>query len=70
MESVGKLLMLAAAVLFAAGALVYLLGRAGGGFLPGDIVIRRPNFTFAFPIVTMIVVSVVLTVILNLFLRR
>lgn len=59
-----------AAVLFLVGVVVYLLGRAGGGFLPGDIVVRRDNFTFAFPIVTMVVVSVVLTVLLNLFLRR
>ena len=66
----GKLLMVAAGVLFAAGVLVYVLGKAGGGFLPGDVVIRRENFTFVFPIVTMILVSVVLTVLLNLFLRR
>jgi hypothetical protein len=49
---------------------MYLLGRSGGGFLPGDIVVRRQNFTFAFPIVTMILVSIVLTVLLNLFFRR
>jgi hypothetical protein len=66
----GKFIMLAGAVLFLAGVVVYLLGRAGGGFLPGDIVVRRSNFTFVFPIVTMVVVSLVLTVLLNLFLRR
>lgn len=59
-----------AALLFVVGAIVYLLGRAGGGFLPGDIVVRRDNFTFVFPIVTMLVVSVVLTLLLNLFFRR
>jgi hypothetical protein len=69
-EGLGKLLMAMAGLLFLIGVLVYLLGRAGGGFLPGDIVVRRDNFTFAFPIVTMIIVSVVLTVLLNLFLRR
>ena len=70
MESIGKLLMGLAVVLFIAGGLVYLLGRSGGGFLPGDIVVRRDNFTFVFPVVTMIVVSVVLTVLLNLLFRR
>ena len=70
MQGVGKLLMLVAAALFLAGGLVWLLGRFGGGFLPGDIVVRRDNFTFVFPVVTMIVVSVVLTVLLNLFFRR
>ncbi|KMM37539.1 DUF2905 domain-containing protein [Guptibacillus hwajinpoensis] len=33
------------------------------GKLPGDIVIRRGNTTFFFPIVTSIVVSIVLTLI-------
>lgn len=70
MESLGKALMGVAVLLFLAGGLVYLLGRFGGGPLPGDIVVRRGNFTFLFPIVTMIVVSVVLTVVLNLFLRK
>jgi len=59
-----------AVLVFVVGALIYLWGRAGGGFLPGDIVVRRGRFSFAFPVVTMIVVSVVLTVVLNLFFRR
>jgi len=59
-----------AVLLFVVGLLVYLFGRATGGFLPGDIVVRRENFTLVFPIVTMAVVSIVLTLLLNLFLRR
>lgn len=39
------------------------------GRLPGDIVIRRGNFTFYFPLVTSIVVSLLLTLLLML-LRR
>lgn len=70
MDFLGKALMGIAALIFVVGAIVYALGRATGGFLPGDIVVRRENFTFVFPIVTMILVSVVLTVLLNLFLRR
>lgn len=70
MDGLGKLLMLAAAVLFAVGGLMWLLGRFGGGFLPGDVVVRRENFTLVFPIVTCIVVSLVLTVVLNLVFRR
>jgi hypothetical protein len=70
MEAFGKILMLMAVLLFVAGAIVFLLGRTGGGFLPGDIVVRRGNFTFAFPIVTSIVVSIVLTLLLNLISRR
>ena len=51
----------------AIGALVMLglpIGR-----LPGDIVVRRGNFTFYFPIVTSIALSLVLTL-LFMFVRR
>ncbi len=37
------------------------------GRLPGDIVIRGENSTFYFPIVTMIIVSILLSVIFRLF---
>ncbi len=40
------------------------------GRLPGDIIIQRKNFTFYFPLVTCLILSVVLTVILNLILRK
>jgi hypothetical protein len=40
------------------------------GRLPGDITIRRGNFTFYFPLVTSIVASIVLTLIMMLFSRR
>lgn len=39
------------------------------GRLPGDIVIERPGFTFFFPITTMVLVSLVLSLI-ALFFRR
>jgi hypothetical protein len=38
--------------------------------LPGDIAIERKGFRFYFPLGTSILVSVVLTLLLNLFLRR
>ena len=37
------------------------LSKLGLGKLPGDIVIRRDNFSFYFPITTCILISVVLT---------
>ena len=40
------------------------------GRLPGDVVITRDRFTFYFPIVTCLVVSVVLTLLANLFFRN
>ena len=56
-------------VLIGLGLLWPLLARIGIGRLPGDVVVGRGNFTFYFPIVTSIVVSVVLTLVLWL-LRR
>ena len=43
------------------------LSRLGFGRLPGDIVIERENFRFYFPITTMILVSLVLSLIFWLF---
>lgn len=43
------------------GALLSALGRTGARLLPGDIVISRPGFTFVFPIVTCLVLSIVIT---------
>jgi hypothetical protein len=40
------------------------------GRLPGDIRIERESGGFYFPIVSMLVVSVVLSLLLNLFFRR
>jgi len=39
------------------------------GKLPGDIMVRRGNFSFYFPLATSIVVSILLTLILSLFRR-
>ncbi len=36
------------------------------GRLPGDIVIKRENFTCVFPLVTSLVLSIVLTILFNL----
>ena len=55
-------------LLLAAGILWPLLSRYLGR-LPGDIVVRRPGFTFVFPVVTCLVVSLVLSLLLWL-LRR
>lgn len=67
--NLGRILMLAGAVLFVAGLLLTLAGPIGLGRLPGDIVYRRGNFTFFFPIVTSILLSIALSLIFW-FLRR
>ncbi|MBI1943081.1 MAG: DUF2905 domain-containing protein [Betaproteobacteria bacterium] len=45
------------------------LAKLGLGKLPGDIVVRREDFSFYFPITTSILVSLVVTLILWLFKR-
>ena len=69
MRDLGRLLIVFGAILIAAGILVTFFGRLGLGKLPGDIVYRRGNFTFYFPLVTSIVLSVVLSLLLWLFRR-
>jgi hypothetical protein len=69
-ESIGKTLITIGLLLVLVGAGLSLLGRLGLGRLPGDILIRRGNFTFYFPIVTSIIASLILTLLFNLFFRR
>jgi hypothetical protein len=52
------------------GALLLVAQRLGLGRLPGDLVVKRPGFTFYAPLATSIVVSLLLTLALNLWLRR
>ncbi len=40
------------------------------GKLPGDIIIRGKTFTFYFPLVTCLLISIVLTILLNLIFRK
>lgn len=53
------------------GLIVTFGGRFFGlGKLPGDIVVRRPGFTFYFPLATSIVLSILLTLIMYFVNRR
>ena len=70
LESIGRLLVGGAIVLLALGGIFLLLGRFGLDRLPGDLVFRRGNLTVYFPIGLMILLSLVGTILLNLFFRR
>jgi hypothetical protein len=70
LEGIGRLLIVGALVLLVLGGLLLLLGRFGLDRLPGDLVFRRGGLTVYFPIGLMILVSVVGTILLNIFLRR
>ena len=69
-EGIGKLLLAGAVTLLVLGGLFLLLGRFGVKRLPGDLVFRRGNLTFYFPIGLMILLSVVGTIVLNIVFRH
>jgi len=68
---IGKLLIIAGIILVLLGVIFWwgskipFLGR-----LPGDIYIRRGNFSLYFPLATCIIISLILTLIFTLFLGR
>jgi len=70
MQDVGRLLLVFAVVLALVGGIMVLLGHFGGRHMPGDIVVHRGNFTLYLPIVSSILISLVLTILLNLIFRR
>lgn len=71
LESPGKFVMAAGAILLLVGGLMVLAGKSGWiGRLPGDIRVEREGFTLYFPLATSILLSVVLTLILNFLFRR
>ena len=62
-----KILIIVGIIILALGLLYPYLKKIGLGQLPGDIIYKSDNSTFFFPIVTCIIISVVLTIIFNLF---
>jgi hypothetical protein len=69
-EGLGRILIGVAIVLLVLGGLFLVLGRLGIDRLPGDLVFRRGNVTVYFPIGLMILLSIVGTILLNLYFRR
>ncbi|MEK5441689.1 MULTISPECIES: DUF2905 domain-containing protein [Fredinandcohnia] len=58
----GKMLMIMGILLLVVGFIMHFIGK-----LPGDIVVKKGNTTFYFPIVTSIVISIVLSLIFYVF---
>ncbi|MGZ6701185.1 MAG: DUF2905 domain-containing protein [Gaiellaceae bacterium] len=69
METLGKTLLAAAILLGVVGGMLLLFSRFGLNRFPGDLVIRRKNVTVYAPLGLMLVVSLLLTIVLNLFRR-
>jgi hypothetical protein len=67
----GKYIIIAGVIIVLLGVLIYFFHDRLNwiGRLPGDIRIEKENFKFYFPITTMIVFSLVITVIIQLIKR-
>ena len=66
MKELSNLFFIFGGILVFLGILIKILGEIGFFKLPGDIVIKGKGYTIYFPIVSMIILSIVLTVILNI----
>jgi hypothetical protein len=66
MNQLGKILIITGIIIFVAGLIIYFAGDKLGwiGRLPGDIRIEKENSRFYFPITTMILLSILLSVIM------
>jgi len=68
LQPFGKVLIFAGIALVVVGLIFSFSGRIPFlGKLPGDIFIKKGNFSFYFPIVTCIIISILLTVIMSFF---
>ena len=69
MNDIGKFLIIIGIICLVAGIAFMFGGKFFShiplGKLPGDINIKKDNFSFHFPIMTSIIISIILTVILN-----
>lgn len=70
-SGLGKFLIILGAVILALGVFLTFLPKVPYlGKLPGDFYIKKGNFTFYFPLATSILISIILTIILNLLFRK
>jgi len=67
-DALARGLILAGLAMVVVGVGMLLVGRLGLPRLPGDLVIHRDGVTIFFPLVTCLLLSLVLTILLNLFL--
>lgn len=68
MHELARTLILTGAVLIVIGIILLVLPKMPFfGKLPGDLLIKRENFTFSFPLATSIIISILISLILSLF---
>jgi hypothetical protein len=70
-QQIGKALVVLGLVIVGVGLLLMLSARASWiGRLPGDIMVRKKNFVFYFPLATSILISLILSLLVWLIRRR
>ena len=62
-----KILIIIGIILLISGLLYPYIKKLGLGQLPGDILFKTGNSTFFFPLMTCLIISIILTIIFNLF---
>ena len=68
MSEMAKVIIIAGLALTALGVLMAVIGKIpGAGKLSGDILIKKDHFTFYFPLVTCLLLSVFLSLIMHFF---
>lgn len=68
--NIGRTLILLGVIMIVSGALFILGEKIGLGRLFGDIYIKRGNYSFYFPLATSIIISIILTVLFNIFFKK
>ena len=71
-EDLGKILLFTGILIALIGIILVFSSKISFPFgrLPGDIVIKKGNFTFYFPLATCIILSIIFTIILSILFRR
>ena len=70
MNQAAKVMMLIGLALFLSGGVLWAMSSLGLGRLPGDFSWRGKHGSFHFPLASSLIISLILTVILNLWLGR
>ena len=71
MNEIAKCILIAGFALTVLGIILLAIGKVPGfGKLPGDILIKKDNFSFYFPLTTCILLSIMLTVLMHFFSKK
>lgn len=70
MEGIGKILLIVGGIIVILGLILVFSNHIPFlGKLPGDILIKKNGFSFYFPIVTLLILSILITIIVNVVLH-